>query len=964
MRNTSGRNNSGETPSGGERAELAAGLLPRELPAMVAAGTGARLQAGMECSVEDISARQALMALAAEPHLVCHAGMLARRVALSLGDARAGDQVRGVRHWDVAELFAFVLPAAVAPPLPSAIGRLLGLMVADDDPAALRLLAEALLAHVASKDFANPRQALHLATYLKGTRWPWADAILNILDKAHGLAAGGWQRTGLEIWEDLPEWEEAPPQPPPGQQPVAPEEAQALLRRILGRGAEARPAQMEYAAEVARAFAPRPGERENTILLAEAGTGLGKTLGYLAPAIAWSRKNAGSVCIATYTKNLQRQLLAETRRIWSDRGRHRRHVAVRKGRENYLCLLNAQERFASIPAGTAHGAALAALIARWALASADGDMVGGDFPAWLPSLLGEAPGSGQLTPMAMGLTDRRGECTFAACPHYRRCFIERNRVRAARADIIIANHAVVMIQAATERMLGLPGGHSPSEPDPALARLVLDEGHHLFDAADSAFSGHLTALETRELRRWLRGPEESRRRGRPLRERLGDLLDGHGAAAALVRDIEEAARCLPGPGWRQRIAENIPKGAAEVFLAEVHRHVKARTASRPAGNELEADCFPASEALLEAAEALETALGELIARMRQLAALLLKRLEEEARELTSADRNRLESLSRSLMRRGEAEAGGWRVMLRQLLAGEDGADARFASWFAIHMAYGQMTDTGMHMHWVDPTLPLAETVLAPADSVVITSATLRDRPPRQPDDWQSAEMRTGVLHLPWAARRVSFPSPFDYGKQTRVLVVTDVNRDDMDQVAAAYRELFLAAGGGALGLFTAISRLRAVHGRILPALAAAGLPLYAQHVDDMDTGTLVDIFRCQEDACLLGTDAVRDGVDVPGRSLRLLVMDRVPWPRPTILERARRAAFGHARWTDMIVRLKLRQAFGRLIRRASDRGVFVMLDPRLASRFHTAFPQEVTVRRTGLADAVALVRSFLRESAA
>ena len=90
----------------------------------------------------------------------------------------------------------------------------------------------------------------------------------------------------------------------------------------------------------------------------------------------------------------------------------------------------------------------------------------------------------------------------------------------------------------------------------------------------------------------------------------------------------------------------------------------------------------------------------------------------------------------------------------------------------------------------------------------------------------------------------------------------------------------------------------------------------------MDTGTLVDMFRAERDACLLGTDAVRDGVDVPGDSLRLIVLDRVPWGTPTILERARKEMFGGNAYTDMVVRLRLRQAFGRLIRRAGDRGQF------------------------------------------
>ena len=189
-------------------------------------------------------------------------------------------------------------------------------------------------------------------------------------------------------------------------------------------------------------------------------------------------------------------------------------------------------------------------------------------------------------------------------------------------------------------------------------------------------------------------------------------------------------------------------------------------------------------------------------------------------------------------------------------------------------------------------------------------------------------------------------------------MVSDVNRDDMGQVAAAYRELFFASSGGALGLFTAITRLKAVHKRINVAMAQKGLPLYAQHVDAMDTGTLVDMFRAECDACLLGTDAVRDGVDVPGDSLRLIVLDRVPWGTPTILERARKETFGGNAYTDMVVRLRLRQAFGRLIRSDKDRGCFVILDPRLASRFATAFPPGVAVERMGLVEAIERVRTF------
>jgi ATP-dependent DNA helicase DinG len=134
------------------------------------------------------------------------------------------------------------------------------------------------------------------------------------------------------------------------------------------------------------------------------------------------------------------------------------------------------------------------------------------------------------------------------------------------------------------------------------------------------------------------------------------------------------------------------------------------------------------------------------------------------------------------------------------------------------------------------------------------------------------------------------------------------------------------------------------------------------HVDSLDTGTLIDIFRAEENTCLLGTDAVRDGVDVPGNALRLIVFDRVPWPRPTILHKARRAVNGGPAYDEMLTRLKLKQAYGRLLRRKEDRGIFVILDRRLPSRLLDAFPDGVEAQRIGLADAIKQVRGFFADS--
>jgi ATP-dependent DNA helicase DinG len=290
------------------------------------------------------------------------------------------------------------------------------------------------------------------------------------------------------------------------------------------------------------------------------------------------------------------------------------------------------------------------------------------------------------------------------------------------------------------------------------------------------------------------------------------------------------------------------------------------------------------------------------------------------------------------------------------------ADPDFVDWLAVDRVEGREYDCGLHRRWLDPTRPLAEAVLKPAHGVVVTSATLRASGVGN-EDWSAAEARTGACHLAGPTHVFAADSPFDYAGNSEVLIVTDLKRGDLPALSGAYARLIEAAGGGTLGLFTAIQRLRAVHARIADRLARAGLPLYAQHVDPIDTGTLVDIFRDDPRASLLGTDALRDGVDVPGDSLRLVVMEGIPWPRPNVLHAARRAAGGGSAYDDRVVRARLAQAFGRLIRRKEDRGLFVLLSAAAPTRLMSAFPPGVPIRRLPLADATARVQEWLSTGA-
>ncbi len=919
---------------------------PSSWPALVATARGA-LWRSPDGAIERLTAGNVALRAAGTPPLVCHAPAVAAR--LGLEDLPA---------LDLLELFAFVRPARFCLPTVRGLCEALDLAVPatpDEEVSALLQVARGLLDELDDVAALASPEMKDIALAMARGSWPWGDAVLAALGIDQG-AKKPRPGAGLDIWRTLPVWEEPPPAPPPGGAPVEPREARLRLAQLVSAGtnmAEARPTQSDYASAASEAFAPREEEDKPRVVLLEAGTGVGKTLGYVAPASLWAEKNGAPVWIATHTRNLQRQIDSELDRLHRDSAEKRRRVVIRKGRENYLCLLNFQEavmRTGLVP----ENAVGLGLLARWALASRDGDMIGGDLPAWLLDLVGRS--------RVQRLADRRGECIYSACEHYRKCFVERTIRRARQADIVIANHALVMIQAA---MGGLDDATRP-------LRYVFDEGHHLFDAADGAFGAHLSGVETSDLRRWLLGAEGRRgSRARGLERRLSDLIGEDVEAQQALRRLLDLAQQLPSPNWQTRLADGTVLGPAEEFLALVRQQVRARAAGDDQGFGQECEVRPLNPGLIEAADQLADALDKMLTPVRRLRQALRTKLETEADKLDSGQRSRIEGVTRSLANRCELTLEAWRAMLRGL---HNDPDPAFVDWFAVERVQQREFDVGMYRHYLDPTEPFVNSVIRPSHGAVITSATLRDalgapnaandEDPAGLADWKVAEARTGTKHLVVPATRAAMASPFDYPNATKVLVVKDVTRDDSDQVAAAYRELFLAAGGGALGLFTAIGRLRAVHQRIAPQLEEANIPLYAQHVGGMDAATLVDIFRAEEHSCLLGTDAVRDGVDVPGRSLRLIVFDRVPWPRPDILHRARKAQWkaagaGSNGYDDMLARLRLKQAYGRLIRRADDRGIFVVLDSRLPSRLLGAFPPGVVVERTGLADAVAEVRSFL-----
>ncbi len=480
-------------------------------------------------------------------------------------------------------------------------------------------------------------------------------------------------------------------------------------------------------------------------------------------------------------------------------------------------------------AGPGRPAGHLGLIARWIVASEAGDLVAGDFPGWLAELIGRG--------RVGWLADRRGECIHSACPHFRRCFVEKNIRKARQARIVVANHALVMAQAA---LGGLDDATVPT-------RYVFDEGHHLLDAADSAFSVRLSGQEGRELRRWIVGAEAGgRSRARGLRRRIGDLVEGDDDGAKALLDVLAAARVLPGDGWAQRVAEARGHQGFEKLLVLVRQQVLARAVLADSGYGLQAEARPPVEGLVEAALSLAENLERLAAALLKLSEALRARLEDPDDPPEPGLRQRLDATIRSLERRAGLQLAAWSRLLRDLV---EAPRADTIEWFALDRTDGLETDVAVNRNWVDPGIPFVALVAQPAHGLVVTSATLTD-------EGQSGRSRIGVARRrgrhrvaapaasPTAAR---IASPFDYPAQTRIFMITDVPRDDIGQRGGGLRS---AIRRGARWSARSVHRDRAVARRAsahCPGLEARGLMLLAQHVDAMSTATLVDIFRAEED---------------------------------------------------------------------------------------------------------------------
>ncbi|MBI2402968.1 MAG: helicase [Gemmatimonadetes bacterium] len=680
-----------------------------------------------------------------------------------------------------------------------------------------------------------------------------------------------------------------------------------LISRVLG-AFEDRPSQRDMAAYVADTF------NQGGVSLLEAGTGVGKSFAYLVPAIAWARANRERTIVSTNTINLQEQLVGKdlpllARALGDDD--EPLTYALLKGWRNYLCLARlelAQSGQASLlePERQEELDALAA----WARRTTDGSLADlTDQPS--DDVWDEISAEADL-------------CTRLDCPHFDRCFVFAARRRAAEADLVVVNHHLLASDLAVRRA---QENWQEAAVLPPYRRLIVDEAHHLEDAA----AEHLgAAVSARGVTRLLGRLE---RNGRGLIPALlGELAASEGPLAAASTDL-----------LRQGLLPEVAQ--AKASADEVFRLLAERLAASGESVFRLSDGF-AADPLWE--QGLEVALDNLVAslgRLRDGVETIADRLEVDHDRDHRAQR--VQEL-RGVVRRLQAGLDGMLLTLRPQpglpavrwierrggprSGAERGGRPVGRAPFAVALASVPLELAGV----------LRETLFDRVETIVLTSATLAVG-----DDFSFLTERLGLGdEFTRLKYQVVLPSPFDFAAQCLFGVPTDVPDPRSDEaghdeaVAQAIVQLAHASEGGMFVLFTSHAALRRTADRVRHAVAHRW-PLLVQGEGQRDQ--LLRRFREAGSAILLGTDSFWEGVDVPGPALRVLLLAKLPFKAPNEpltaarLERlAEQGLDGFMHYLVPRAALKLKQGFGRLIRSRSDVGVVVLMDHRVVSRRYGA----------------------------
>jgi predicted DnaQ family exonuclease/DinG family helicase len=696
---------------------------------------------------------------------------------------------------------------------------------------------------------------------------------------------------------------------PRPESPPAPLEANAILGIFSPDGPlaachptyERRPGQLDMAEAVTRAF------NDQEILLVEAGTGTGKSLAYLVPAVHWATSRREAVLVSTNTKNLQEQLAKRDVPLLQRCLDTPFSAVVMKGRANYACVRKLvalrddadQNLFAGERVGIA-------FLIRWVTDSQTGDLseLSGEALEHLPA----------LTHLVDQIRSDTEACAGGACPWRGACFVERIRTAAREADVVIVNHALVLAQLEAPIF-------------PVYECIVVDEAHNLEDVATDQFGVEVTGRLLRQLARLLVG----------VRTRPG-FLD------RLQAKLERADLADPGglPGLleaAERVAHSFDEVSDDLGAA---LHALQAALQPDTGRRTETPTVRITGRVREKPQWLNVALAveNLAARAGAMSETLYD-LGAAVGEVPSEALPDAEGLKRDLF----SYAGRWRQVATGLARVLEGAEGH-VSWFE---AGGRRDWWALHCVPIHVGELLRERLWDCKRTVIVTSATLT-----ADGTFQHIRQRLGLDAVGHRVTEAVVPSPFDYQNQLLMCIPSDSPLPDDPAYAPAAGQaiaaLAAAAGGRTLALFTSNASLQQTCDQVEPQLACEGIAVLCQGRDG-PRHALIERLRTEDRVVVLGTKSFWEGVDVPGEALECLVIARLPFPVPTDPVIEARSEHLRSLGVDAMrlyyipqAIMGFKQGVGRLIRSSADRGVVLVLDKRLllreyGARFLRSIPQ-------------------------
>ena len=730
-------------------------------------------------------------------------------------------------------------------------------------------------------------------------------------------------------------------------------------------GYESRPEQMRMAGDVAEAFSACRH------LIVEAGTGVGKTMAYLVPAVLWSLSNDVPVVVSTNTKNLQDQIFRKDLPLIARMLRTPVRFALIKGRGNYLCLARLERLVDRREAefGREELPALARAVA-WAFRTATGDL--SDFDPGPCGGAGEGGGPSVAERAASNAEDCRGR----KCPYWSRCFLQKARADSLAADIVITNHAVFFSEP-EDKPLALPRA----------AHVVFDEAHNLEEAATAKFAREASPWTVRR---------QLRRLHVPRRRRAGA---GGGAApgsgTGLVAELEAMllrAPCMATEDGRSAVFELLSrareltdaagKSAQAWFRAlgglprsgETQLRLRPETIAGapwedtlPALRRFQDDLFALWSVLSLLSQVFHPVEGAPPPRTSGVELMLSPRVAAGA---AAGDARLSEEVSEAGRRLGAAAAALQETIEDvEFLTRADNED--WAYWIAVTSERGRRgaPEAGLCAAPVDVSHFLADDVFGKLDCAVLCSATMSVS-----GSPAFLSRRLGLDRIePERVAESRLGSPFDYAGQCLAAVpsfLPDAAPGPGGESAAfaeAFGDLLAAlavrAGGRTMALFTSYRMMQAAARRAAPALEAAGIRLLVQGSGPSREALTAAFRDGARPSVLLGTDSFWEGVDLIGDALSCLVIAKLPFPSPgdplvdarcERIEKDGASAFHDYSLPSAVI--KLRQGFGRLIRHKEDRGVVVIADNRLFTKGYGAvFRRNLPAEVRRFADAASLL---------